>query len=150
MPARIMGDFSTQHIGLPLEYFETRDCFLDCRSDGMITIDPSAMIGWNVTIIVESHDPLEYGRVVARPTTIDAGVFVAAFAILYNCYVGKNSIVALGTVVRSRDVPPNVIVEGNPARIIAVRDIGLNWSYLTTPVELPQSKLLQRKFGAST
>lgn len=140
MTARILGDFATQNSGMSLDYFEGRDCWLDCRAPGMITIHEQAMFGWEVKIVVQSHDPLELGRVVDRPVTIDAGAWIGSFAILYNCYVGMGAIVAVGSVVRSRDVPPNTMVEGNPARIIAVRE-GDKWNYLPNPIDLPMRKV---------
>lgn len=53
-----------------------------------------------------------------RPTVIRRGASIGSGAtILCNLSVGENAIVGAGSVV-TRDVPPNVIVAGNPARIL--------------------------------
>ena len=53
-----------------------------------------------------------------QPTVIRRGASIGSGAtILCNLTVGENAIVGAGSVV-TRDVPPNVIVAGNPARIL--------------------------------
>lgn len=53
-----------------------------------------------------------------QPTVIRRGASIGSGAtILCNLSVGENAIVGAGSVV-TRDVPPNVIVAGNPARIL--------------------------------
>lgn len=53
-----------------------------------------------------------------QPTIIRRGASIGSGAtILCNLSVGENAIVGAGSVV-TRDVPPNVIVAGNPARIL--------------------------------
>ena len=53
-----------------------------------------------------------------KPTVIRRGASIGSGAtILCNLSVGENAIVGAGSVV-TRDVPPNVIVAGNPARIL--------------------------------
>lgn len=48
--------------------------------------------------------------------------FIGGFAIILpNVRIGENSIVAAGSVV-TKDVPPNVVVGGNPAKIICTLD----------------------------
>lgn len=123
MAGHILGDFNSQpRIGHPESYFIERDIWLDCREPDMITIDPSANLGWCINFVVQSHNPLPgmFGDVVARPIEIGPQVFIAAFSIIYNCKIGEGAIVALGSVVRSLIIPPWVMVEGNPARVIKV------------------------------
>src|SRR5262245_33140435 len=117
MGFHIMGDFGSQHIGLSRQYFEERDCWIDCREPGLITIDPKANIGWRVSIICVSHDtqPGYFGRLTKRPTIIEKDAFICANVTLYNCTIGEGAIVAIGSVVRSMIVPPWTMVEGNPA-----------------------------------
>ncbi|MCX8474853.1 MAG: sugar O-acetyltransferase [Sphingomonas sp.] len=92
---------------------------------GGIDIGDDVMIGPNVSIITSGH-PVEPAQrraaVVAKPIVIDRNVWIAAGAtIIGGVTVGENSVVAAGAVV-TRDVPPNTLVGGNPARVI--RSIG--------------------------
>ena len=55
---------------------------------------------------------------VAKPVIIGPNVWVCAGAmILKGVSIGANSVVAAGAVV-ARDVPPNTVVAGNPARVV--------------------------------
>ncbi len=92
---------------------------------GGLDIADDVMIGPNVSIITSGH-PLEpsqrRGFVVAKPVVIERNAWIAANAtIIGGVTVGENSVVAAGSVV-TRDVPPNTLVGGNPARVI--RSIG--------------------------
>jgi acetyltransferase-like isoleucine patch superfamily enzyme len=92
---------------------------------GGIDIADDVMIGPNVNIITSGH-PIEPARrrdgVTAKPVVIERNVWIAAgVTIIGGVTVGENSVVAAGSVV-TKDVPPNTLVGGNPARII--RPIG--------------------------
>jgi acetyltransferase-like isoleucine patch superfamily enzyme len=76
--------------------------------------------------------------VVLRPVIIDDYAWIASDVVLYNCHIGEGAVVSVGSVVRSRDVPPWTMVEGNPARIIA-RYEGGEWIYLDEPEPLPMT-----------
>ncbi|HVI97846.1 MAG TPA: sugar O-acetyltransferase [Sphingomonas sp.] len=88
---------------------------------GGIDIADDVMIGPNVSIITSGHpiDPTQrHAFVTAKPITIERNVWIAAGAtIIGGVTVGENSVVAAGAVV-TRDVPPNSLVGGNPARVI--------------------------------
>lgn len=88
----------------------------------MLQIHGEANIGWEVKLIVQTHNvmPGMFGDVQPRPIKIDKKAFICAFAILYNCEIGEGAIVAAGSVVRSQKVPPWTMVAGNPAKIIKV------------------------------
>ncbi len=92
---------------------------------GGLDIADDVMIGPNVSILTAAHplDPLQRRSVtIGRPIVIEKGVWIAAGAtILGGVTVGENSVVAAGSVV-TRDIPPNTLVGGNPARVI--RSIG--------------------------
>jgi acetyltransferase-like isoleucine patch superfamily enzyme len=87
---------------------------------GGLDIADDVMIGPNVSIITTGHpiEPSQRRSVVAKPIVIERNVWVAAGAIIIGgVTVGENSVVAAGSVV-TKDVPPNTLVGGNPARII--------------------------------
>ena len=88
---------------------------------GGLTIGDDVMIGPNVSLITSSHPLAPSERrdgVLAKPIVIERNVWIAAGAtIIGGVTVGENSVVAAGSVV-TRDVPPNTLVGGNPARVI--------------------------------
>jgi acetyltransferase-like isoleucine patch superfamily enzyme len=88
---------------------------------GGLAIADDVMIGPNVSLITSSH-PIEPSRrrdgVIAKPIVIERNVWIAAGAtIIGGVTVGENSVVAAGAVV-TKDVAPNTLVGGNPARVI--------------------------------
>jgi acetyltransferase-like isoleucine patch superfamily enzyme len=88
---------------------------------GGIDIGDEVLIGPNVSLITAGH-PIEPSRrracVVAKPIAIEQNVWIAAGAtIIGGVTVGENAVVAAGSVV-TRNVPPNTLVGGNPARVI--------------------------------
>lgn len=88
---------------------------------GGLDIADDVMIGPNVSLITSGH-PIEPSQrrtsVIAKPIVIERNVWIAAGAIVIGgVTIGENSVVAAGSVV-TRDVPPNSLVGGNPARVI--------------------------------
>ncbi|MGF6228682.1 acetyltransferase-like isoleucine patch superfamily enzyme [Inquilinus ginsengisoli] len=88
---------------------------------GGLDIADDVMIGPNVSLITSGH-PIEPSQrracVVAKPIAIGRNVWIAAGAIVIGgVTIGENSVVAAGSVV-TRDVPPNSLAGGNPARVI--------------------------------
>ncbi|MFA6116136.1 MAG: sugar O-acetyltransferase [Sphingomonas sp.] len=92
---------------------------------GGIDIADEVMIGPNVSLITSGHpvDPAQRREaVIAKPIAIERNVWIAAnVTIIGGVTIGENSVVAAGSVV-TRDVPPDTLVGGNPARVI--RSIG--------------------------
>jgi acetyltransferase-like isoleucine patch superfamily enzyme len=91
---------------------------------GGLDIADDVMIGPNVSIITTGHplEPSQRRSTIGKPIVIERNVWIAAGAtIIGGVTVGENAVVAAGSVV-TRDVPPNTLVGGNPARVI--RSIG--------------------------
>ncbi|SDQ83445.1 Hexapeptide repeat of succinyl-transferase [Burkholderia orbicola] len=88
---------------------------------GGLEIGDDVMIGPNVSLITSGH-PVEPSRrrdgVIAKPIVIERNVWIGAGAtIIGGVTIGENAVVAAAAVV-TRDVPPNMLVGGNPAKII--------------------------------
>ena len=97
---------------------------------GGLDIGDDVLIGPNVSIITSGH-PLEPSQrravTIGKPIAIGRNVWIAAGAtVIGGVTVGENSVVAAGSVV-TKDVPPNTLVGGNPARVIrSIGDDGAN------------------------
>ena len=102
------------------------DCiFVD---NAPIRVGDRAMIASGVQLCTASHPILPgerlldarptYFRTYALPITVCAGAWVGARAVvLPGVTIGENAVVGAGSVV-TKDVPPNTVVVGNPARPI--------------------------------
>lgn len=87
-------------------------------SAGGITIDDGAMIAANVQLISNNHDLYERHVITCKPVHIGRNAWIGAGAtILPGVTVGDNAVVGAASVV-TRDVAPDTIVAGNPARFI--------------------------------
>jgi len=87
-----------------------------------ITIGDDVQIGPNVQLLTPTH-PVEPGPrrdkwEAAEPITIGDNVWLGGGAIvLPGVTIGDNTVVGAGSVV-TRDLPPDVVAVGNPARVI--------------------------------
>ncbi|HWV28728.1 MAG TPA: DapH/DapD/GlmU-related protein [Dyadobacter sp.] len=91
--------------------------FLDI---GGIIIGDDVLIGPRVNITSENHplDPSDRKTLIPKSVHIKRNAWIGAGAtILPGVTVGENAVVAAGAVV-SRDVPPNTVVAGIPAKVI--------------------------------
>lgn len=118
-----------------------RGCFLGENSRiwsmERVTIGDHVLISHNATIMdTDSHEfdaaeravsgyamlnqglPVEQGNILTAPVAIGDNVWIGIGAIvLKGITIGPRAIVAAGSVV-TRDVPSDVIVAGNPARVV--------------------------------
>ncbi len=89
---------------------------------GKITIGDDVQIGPNVQLLTATH-PIEPGPrrekwEGSRPITIGDNVWLGGGVIICpGVTIGENTVVGAGAVV-TRDLPPNVVAVGNPARVI--------------------------------
>jgi maltose O-acetyltransferase len=95
---------------------------LICLDVGRIAIGDDVQIGPNVQLLTATH-PVEPGPrrakwEGARPITIGDNVWLGGGVIVCpGVTIGENTVVGAGAVV-TRDLPPNVVAVGNPARVI--------------------------------
>lgn len=95
-----------------------------------VSIGKGCLIGANVTIMDTDFHPIysltrryDKTNIVTSKVEIKDNVFIGYNAIiLKGVTIGKNSVVAAGSVVVN-SIPENVIVGGNPARIIKKLDV---------------------------
>ncbi len=90
------------------------------QDQGGVTIEDGCLIGPQVEFATINHgqDPAHRTDNHFAPIHLEKGVWIGSHAtILPGVTIGDNSIVAAGAVV-TKDVPPNVIVAGVPARIM--------------------------------
>ena len=93
-------------------------------SRGSITIEDGAMIAANAQLISNNHDLYDRQILICKPVHICKNAWIGAgVTILPGVTVGENAVVAAGAVV-TKDVAPNTIVGGNPAKFI--KEIPIN------------------------
>ena len=92
-------------------------CFQD---QGGVTLGDGCLVGHNVVFATLDHDkrPGRRGDMTAASIVVGKDVWIGAHAtILKGVTIGDGAIVAAGAVV-TRDVPPNTIAAGVPARVV--------------------------------
>ena len=87
---------------------------------GGITIEDNVLVGPKVNLITINHpqDPAKRQSTISTPIVIKKNAWLGAGAmIMPGVTIGENSIVSAGAVV-TKDVPPNTVAAGVPAKII--------------------------------
>lgn len=107
-----------KHISIGKNVFINHGCsFLDL---GGIVIEDDVLIGPKVNLVTENHpiDPANRKSLDLKKVIIKKNAWIGAGAtILPGITVGENAIVGAGSVV-TKDVLPNTIVAGVPAKIV--------------------------------
>ncbi|MDH7564224.1 MAG: DapH/DapD/GlmU-related protein [Candidatus Bathyarchaeota archaeon] len=96
----------------------------NCIVQAHVTISNKCRLGNNVFVGPNSsllNDRFPHSRCLTPSIIEDNVVIGGCVTILPNVTVGKNSIVAAGSVV-TKDVPPNTVVKGVPARKMMTRE----------------------------
>ena len=96
-------------------------CFQD---QGGITIGDGTLIGHHVVLATINHDLAPERRATSHlePILIGANVWIGAnVTVTPGVTIGDGAIIAAGAVV-TKDIPPNVIAGGVPAKIIRVNE----------------------------
>ncbi len=95
-----------------------------CRfqDQGGIIINDGTLIGHNVVLATLNHDfnPTKRGTMHPMPIIIGKNVWIGSnVTVVPGIEIGEGAIIGAGSVV-TKDVPPNTIVAGVPAKIIRV------------------------------
>ena len=98
-----------------------------CRfqDQGGIRIGDGVLVGHNAVLATLNHDvdPRKRGNITPAPIVIGNDVWIGAnVTIVPGVTIGDGAIIAAGAVV-TRDVPPNTIAGGVPAKVIRTIDI---------------------------
>jgi len=110
------------HIGRNV--FIGLDTYLDCQFPELITIEDDVTVSFRVMVVVHD-DAKRLDRVEAgagdgtvAPVLLRRGCYLGAGClVLSGVTVGERAVVAAGAVV-TRDVPPDTLVAGVPARVL--------------------------------
>jgi len=94
--------------------FISRKAFIDIRRGKIVIGDYVSIAPGSFVLSHAARQPIKEGQV----TKIEDNVLILVSAVVFpGVTVGKNSIIGAGSMV-THDVPPNVTVFGNPARVI--------------------------------
>ena len=96
--------------------------YCKCMSAGNIYIEDDVRIALNVSLLTNNHDFYERDILTVKDIRICKNAWIGAGAtILPGVTIGENAVVGAASVV-TKDVAPNTVVAGNPARVIRTLD----------------------------
>jgi len=84
-----------------------------------VTIEDDVFIGPNVTFTNDKYPKIDANWELLK-TTVKKGASIGAGSVILPVTVGENSQIGAGSVV-TKDIPQNVTVAGNPARVIKIK-----------------------------
>jgi acetyltransferase-like isoleucine patch superfamily enzyme len=83
-----------------------------------IYIGEDSRFAFDNLVITSTHDYDDFSKVIAKPVVIGKNVFITSRCIILGgVTIGDNSVIAAGSVV-TKDIPPNCLAGGNPAKVI--------------------------------
>ncbi len=82
-----------------------------------VTLYDNIFVGHGVMFVNDLFDSPSIETWVKKTTTVESNVRIGSNATILPVIIGENSIIGAGAVV-TKDVPPNCVVAGNPAKII--------------------------------
>ena len=92
--------------------------YFKCMSAGNVYIEDNVMIAMNVSVITNNHDFYDRAVLTVKDVHIKKNAWIGAGAIILpGVTIGENAIIGAGSVV-TKDVAPNTVVAGNPAKVI--------------------------------
>jgi len=96
---------------------------VDCYNVDIIHLKENSLVSQKTYLCTASHDIVGEGfKLITAPIVIEKNAWVAADAFVgMGVTIGENSVVGARSSV-FKDVPPNVIVGGNPAKTIRIRN----------------------------
>lgn len=83
-----------------------------------IYIGPRTSFSYGNIVITSHHKLNDFDTIIAKPINIGKNVRIATRCIILGgVTIGDNSVIGAGSVV-TKDIPPNCLAAGNPARVI--------------------------------
>jgi len=117
--SRINGASNLNIIGgkSKLSLIVSGGCYFSCHKAG-ITIGENTIFANNVTVVSNNHDLYDKDKYIAKPVVIGNECWLGAgVTILPGVTLGNNVVVGANSVV-TKSFPKNMIVAGNPAKVI--------------------------------
>lgn len=117
-----LGIFTPVQIDFPKQISFGKQVFINhsftAMSIGGITLGDNVQIGPHVTIVTDNHDLGNRNILKCKSVTIGNNVWIGAgVTVMPGVTIGDNAVIAGGAVV-TKDVPPNTIAGGAPAKVI--------------------------------
>lgn len=115
-------------IGKNVSFYEPNTNYIDAQKPWLVTIGDNVEITRGVTILTHGYDwcvfKQLYGEIIGSRGKVNIGnnVFIGInTVILKDVTIGDNVIIGANSVI-TKDIPSNVVVAGNPAKVISSLD----------------------------